>query len=148
MNHKPEPYPAKTKAEAAFEESLCKVVDADVSALIKARKNYGESWCKRGGTGAFMMLARKWDRLENYLANPPSEHVGPHATSPAFDKYDILRALGFDRRPEGLIDDVRDLRRYLILVEAKLSELGIQVGKLAKDEDDEGQPTAGQLNGE
>lgn len=98
----------------SFSGSLSAVFTADYEALHSARNNYGESWCRRGGVGAFMMLARKWDRLENYLSKPAS----------GFDKYDILEALQFDDRPEGLIDDVRDLRRYLALVEAKLVELG------------------------
>ena len=41
------------------------LTDADVKALEVAEKSYGDSWKKRGGIGAFMMLARKWDRIEN-----------------------------------------------------------------------------------
>lgn len=78
----------------------------DVSALHEAEKSYGDSWKKRGGIGAFMMLARKWDRIENQ-ANDYT--------------YDIFLALEEDQRPEGLIDDIRDLRRYLLLVEAQIA---------------------------
>ena len=39
----------------------------DVVNLDKKDDFYGSSWKKRGGIGAFMMLARKWDRLENIL---------------------------------------------------------------------------------
>jgi len=67
--------------------------------------DYAASWKKRGGVGAFMMLARKWDRLENTV-----EQAG----------YDIFQAVAKDSRPEGAIDDIRDLRRYLLLVEAEL----------------------------
>jgi len=52
-----------------------------------------------------MMLARKWDRLE--------KQVGEY-------NYDIFRAAYDDRREEGIIDDIRDLRRYLFLVEAQV----------------------------
>ena len=78
----------------------------DVSALHEAEKSYGDSWKKRGGIGAFMMLARKWDRIENQS----NDYT-----------YDIFLALEEDQRPEGLIDDIRDLRRYLLLVEAQIS---------------------------
>ena len=43
------------------------VARADVTALEKAEESYGDSWKKRGGVGAFMMLARKWDRLEKQV---------------------------------------------------------------------------------
>lgn len=88
---------------------LQEIADKDVAGLKKAQKNYGNSWKKRGGMGTFMMLARKWDRLENYL--------------PKF-AYDIFRALIEDQRGEGTIDDIRDLRRYLLLVEAEMVARG------------------------
>jgi hypothetical protein len=81
------------------------VVNEDVVALRKARESYGDSWKKRGGVGAYMMLARKIDRLENQA----EKH-----------HYDIFAAAAADTRPEGIIDDIRDLRRYLILVEAEI----------------------------
>lgn len=77
----------------------------DKAALEKANKDYGDSWRRRGGVGAFMMLARKWDRIETQLKNNPPQ-------------WDVLQQLEIDDRPEGLIDDIRDLRRYLMLVEA------------------------------
>ena len=77
----------------------------DWTSLDRAEEDYGDSWRKRGGIGAFMMLARKWDRIEKQ----------------AFDyTYDIFLALEEDKRPEGLIDDIKDLRRYLLLVEAHM----------------------------
>ena len=77
----------------------------DWTSLDRAEQDYGDSWRKRGGIGAFMMLARKWDRIEKQT----------------FDyTYDIFLALEEDKRPEGLIDDIKDLRRYLLLVEAHM----------------------------
>ena len=79
----------------------------DVDSLTISEKSYGDSWKKRGGVGAFMMLARKWDRLENQLSK---------------EGYDIFKEIlkeGLDKK-DGIIDDVRDLRRYLILVESHL----------------------------
>ena len=43
------------------------ITHADITGLLKAERSYGDSWKKRGGVGAFMMLARKWDRLENQV---------------------------------------------------------------------------------
>jgi|TARA_R100000455_G_C6174497_1_gene54664 hypothetical protein len=81
----------------------------DWTSLDRAEEDYGDSWRKRGGIGAFMMLARKWDRIENQV----------------FDyTYDIFLALEEDKRPEGLMDDIKDLRRYLLLVEAHMRTRG------------------------
>jgi len=81
------------------------VAQEDVDKLKAAEKNYGDSWKKRGGVGAFMMLARKWDRIEKQceLCN-----------------WDVFTALVTDPRPEGILDDIQDLRRYLMLVEAEM----------------------------
>lgn len=92
----------------------------DVAALIHAEKQYGDSWKKRGGIGAFMMLARKWDRLERF-------------TTTQSTPYDIFSAVESDSRPEGIIDDIRDLRRYLLLVEAELLSRGTCPALLPKD---------------
>lgn len=77
----------------------------DAEVLEEKGKTYGSSWRQRGGVGAFMMLARKWDRIENQC-----KELG----------YDIFRAIA--ERPEILdedfLDDLRDLRRYLFLVDA------------------------------
>lgn len=101
-------------------DRLRDVFDDDLRALINAEKNYGDSWKRRGGVGAFMMLARKWDRLERHLAN-------------SGEKYDIIACAEADPRPEGVIDDIRDLRRYLALVEAELRSRGRCPALLAKD---------------
>jgi len=82
------------------------LANEDVTGLHDAEKSYGDSWKKRGGIGAFMMLARKWDRIENQVND---------------SNYDIFLALEEDGRQEGLIDDIRDLRRYLLLVEAEMA---------------------------
>ena len=57
-----------------------------------------------------MMLARKWDRLENQIRK---------------HNYEIFEAIYADPSPEGILDDIGDLRRYLFLVEAEIrNELG------------------------
>ena len=81
------------------------VAQTDVLSLHKAEQSYGNSWKQRGGVGAFMMLARKWDRLEKQVNE---------------SNHDIFQAAEKDNRPEGILDDIQDLRRYLMLVEAEL----------------------------
>tara|TARA_R100001126_G_C4858975_1_gene166247 strand:- start:753 stop:1043 length:291 start_codon:yes stop_codon:yes gene_type:complete len=86
--------------------SLQTIADSDVVALEEAEKSYGDSWRKRGGVGAFMMLARKWDRIENQVKA---------------QQYDVFGAIEADRRADGIMDDIQDLRRYLMLVEEHMS---------------------------
>jgi hypothetical protein len=101
----------------------------DVTGLRKAEESYGDSWKKRGGVGAFMMLARKWDRIEQQVARTlrapvaqRTEYIGvePKEYIVCATPYDIFAHVLADPRPEGLLDDIRDLRRYLLLVEAEL----------------------------
>ena len=81
------------------------LANQDVEGLHESEQSYGDSWKQRGGVGAFMMLARKWDRLEKQVTE---------------QGYDIFQAITYDDREEGVLDDIRDLRRYLFLVEAEV----------------------------
>lgn len=121
------------KFDPANDEYLSYLLDIsreDVEGLQKAQQSYGNSWKLRGGVGAFMMLARKWDRIEKRVGTRPvdtSKAVtvlsgGSLPTTPSVkfgDRFDIFQHLAADDRAEGLIDDIRDLRRYLLLVEAE-----------------------------
>ena len=78
------------------------LANIDVAKLKHAQESYGDSWRSRGGVGAFMMLARKWDRIENLVSK---------------DGYDIFKTINNDPSSSGILDDIRDLRRYLLLVE-------------------------------
>lgn len=78
-----------------------RLTDADVELLKEKGKTYGDSWKRRGGTGAFMMLARKWDRIEKAA----QEY-----------NYDIFEAI---KHVDFLVDDIIDLRCYLILCQAE-----------------------------
>ena len=88
-------------------ERISQIANNDVAKLIEAEKFYGDSWRKRGGMGAFMMLARKWDRIENQVKA---------------ENYDIFSSYEKDKRQEGLLDDIQDLRRYLLLVEEHITQ--------------------------
>jgi len=89
-----------TDQELAFRRRLAELLNADMDVLIIKGRSYGDSWKKRGGIGAFMMLARKWDRIENIVKN---------------EGYDVFKAM--DANVEDVLDDIADLRRYLTLVE-------------------------------
>ena len=98
------------KKTTEISSEVKEIAKYDAEILEHAQKSYGDSWKKRGGVGAFMMLARKWDRLENQTKK---------------FNYDIFETIYADPSPEGILDDIGDLRRYLFLVEAELRrELG------------------------
>lgn len=84
-------------------DNLHTIAVGDADSLISAQRSYGDSWKRRGGVGAFMMLARKWDRIENQ-----TKEYG-------WDIFKVIEAQG--GYPDGILDDIRDLRRYLMLVE-------------------------------
>ena len=83
------------------------LADTDVAKLKHAQESYGDSWRSRGGVGAFMMLARKWDRIENQVTK---------------EGYDIFKTINNDPSSTGILDDIRDLRRYLLLVEGYVTD--------------------------
>ena len=86
---------------------ISELADEDVNRLVKAQESYGDSWRSRGGVGAFMMLARKWDRIENQVTK---------------EGYDIFKTINNDPSSTGILDDIRDLRRYLLLVEGYVTD--------------------------
>ncbi len=87
------------------------VAEGDIVHLEEKEKTYQGSWKKRGGVGAFMMLARKWDRIENLLGS-------------LFNVFAHIEA-----KPDGsdgtVLAEIRDLRRYLLLVEAEMVARGV-----------------------
>lgn len=93
---------------------LQSVADLDVRELRRKEETYQGSWKQRGGIGAFMMCARKWDRLESILQRIESY------------KYDIF--VGIQNDPYGkdgsALAEIRDLRRYLLLIEAEMAARG------------------------
>lgn len=84
-------------------QTIANLAQRDVQTLKDKGKTYGSSWKKRGGVGAFMMLARKWDRIENIV------------TSAGYDIFKAGRANTGD-----VLDDIADLRAYLLLVESEV----------------------------
>lgn len=112
------------------------IAKQDVEQLNQKEREYGASWKKRGGVGAFMMLARKWDRVENMVdemrtyefQKTDNERVYPTQQYVA-GPYDIFSHVQGSELENGdaeaLLDTIGDLRRYLMLVEAEMrSRLG------------------------
>ena len=73
--------------------------ESDVAQLRTKNAEYGESWLRRGGRGAFHMLARKADRLEAQVK-----------------KWGSLEAAINGDSTESILDTIGDLRRYCLLV--------------------------------
>lgn len=101
-----------------YHRHLADIFKEDHDHILKKDESYGASWQQRGGVGAFMMLARKWDRLENILKQ-------------SF-RYDIFAGAYSDMSGAdgSILAEVRDLRRYLALVEAKVLETGRIIPKI------------------
>lgn len=102
-------------------EILGDVSFTDDVVLREKRLSYGDSWQKRGGVGAYMMLARKWDRLENVCLQ-----FGYNIFD-AVLRSDVVREgnvnpISVHLKKDGVLDDIRDLRRYLLLVETYLAQ--------------------------
>jgi hypothetical protein len=97
-------------SDKGYLDHLSNIAAEDVQGLLAAEAQYGDSWKKRGGAGAYMIMVRKFDRLEQAM--------------PKFN-YDIFLAVEEDPRAEGVIDDIRDARRYLYLIEAEIRARGI-----------------------
>jgi hypothetical protein len=112
---------SETSSDKGYLDFLKPVTESDISGLLKAEKSYGNSWKQRTGIGAFMMLARKWDRIEQRVAR----HIDTKDGYPAATRYDVFEHISADHRVEGIIDDIRDLRRYLVLVEAEMAARGV-----------------------
>lgn len=91
---------------------------ADARVLQEKGLHYGDSWKRRGGVGAFMMLARKWDRIEVIHDRENAKAVGGISISQLL--YD---------NPGDVMDDIADLRRYLLLCEDEVLALSDAAGE-------------------
>lgn len=80
-------------------------------------RHYGSSWRQRGGVGAFMVIARKWDRIEQAckLHSYDKRHQSP---------FDIFERFQHDDRQETITDDVVDLIGYLLVLLEHMIMLG------------------------
>lgn len=87
---------------------LQEVANQDVSELNRKEKTYKGSWKRRGGVGASMMALRKVDRLEQMLCEC------------SYDIFELISKEGLEGADGTAIAEIRDLRRYLLLIEAEM----------------------------
>lgn len=93
-----------------YHRHLESVARADIEYVQKKDAQYSASWKKREGAGAFFTIARPWDRFESI-----SKSVG-------YDIFAKIQQEGLQGPDGSLIACVRDLRRYLLLLEAEMME--------------------------
>ena len=103
-------------------ENIKGIAQKDLEALSRAQASYGDSWRRRGGVGAFMMLARKFDRIEHQS----EKH-----------NWNVFEAGEVYKGEAGLLDDIRDLRRYLLLVEDYILTNTIEIEDELSDTEEE-----------
>lgn len=139
--------------ELHYQIHMKSIADRDVRETIAKDTSYGGSWQKSGGRSAWFMLLRKMDRLQAMLS-PPAQpttfslerahqrlsdvkagringELQVHAPNfeylvESLTSQDIFRAI--EARPGGAdgtpLAEIRDLRRYLLLVEAYAIDRG------------------------
>jgi hypothetical protein len=95
-----------------YREQIPIVSASDVDRLLKKDQEYGASWKRRGGVGAFMMMVRKIDRIMTQIPEPDGH------PKHGFDIFAILADEHADLS-ESLLDTLRDLRGYATLIEAE-----------------------------
>lgn len=103
----------------SYTKHLPAIAAEDARFLVERDASYGSSWKKRGGVGAYMMLCRKMDRLDNLM-----QQNGDYGRLKEWDIFSHITA-----NPEGrdgsVLAEIRDLRRYCLLVEAEMVERGV-----------------------
>lgn len=95
-------------------ENLTNIAINDITTAYNKDQEYGASWKKRGGPGAYLTMTRKMDRLEEMAKRK---------------NWDIFEALRDKNSSESLIDTIRDLRVYLALIENEAMKMGIVPSK-------------------
>lgn len=82
-------------------DKMQKIQDDTLAMCRKKDGEYGASWCKRGGVGAFFTVWRKADRLEEQLRKVD------------FNMFDVSDDVN---STESLDETMRDFANYLYLV--------------------------------
>jgi hypothetical protein len=88
-------------------KTLLDLSERDITRIKEGAQHYGPSWKQRGGAGAYMVGIRKWDRIAHRLREGSWGAV-----------------IAADRRAEGIMDDIRDLRCYLLMMLAEHATFG------------------------
>lgn len=110
------PKGSKTKLKRAsgnYTDHIRNIANEIAETLIRKDAEYGGSWLKRGGVGAYMMKVRKSDRLEEQVKRRG---------------YDVFKAMQ-DTAPtsESIAETLLDDAGYAILILAEARARGIVV---------------------
>ncbi|MBL8550602.1 MAG: hypothetical protein JNJ73_11515 [Hyphomonadaceae bacterium] len=117
-------------SDRGFLAELQPIADQDVATIEEKERAYGDSWRRNGGIGAFMIFARKWDRIKQRVSGEVPAKEG----EPGAARDNILEHIAADRRAEPILDDIRDLRRFLLLTEAEMAARGAVAIGAARDD--------------
>lgn len=93
-----------------YHRHISAIADADIKYLKIKDAQYEASWKRREGQGAFFTIVRPWDRLDAICKRN------------GYDLFSIIEREGLEGPDGSVIACVRDLRRYLLLVEAEMME--------------------------
>jgi hypothetical protein len=93
-----------------YHRHLEAITKADIEYVRRKDAQYDASWKKREGAGAFFTIVRPWDRFDNI------------SRASGYDIFKKIREEGLEGPDGSLIACVRDLRRYLLLLEAEMTE--------------------------
>lgn len=105
------------------QERLLKIGEAIAMFVSDKDAQYGSSWRKRGGVGAFMVMARKWDRIENACASEKGDKT----------EWNIFHCIEDDKRSESIVDDIVDHIGYYMVILEYMAELGHITSICGKD---------------
>jgi hypothetical protein len=106
-----------------YHRHLQAIADADIAYVRRKDAQYRASWKRRGGPGAFFTIVRPWDRFESMTRDN------------GYDLFELIEREGLEGPDGSLIACVRDMRRYLLLLEAEMTErLGPPASKRGKIE--------------
>ncbi len=97
------------RPELLYHTRVPDVVEADMNYVFRKDLQYSASWKKRDGQGAWFTMVRPWDRLESILKGKYGNDV-----------FQAISQEGLEGPDGSVIACIRDVRRYLMLLEAHM----------------------------
>lgn len=105
---------AQDSALEVDNEAAYVLIDELVRIAQQKDAEYGASWCKRGGIGAWFTTVRKFDRISTQLKNM---------------SYDLWHTEFDGDQTESLEETLKDGINYLLLIEEKVMVIGNGFGR-------------------
>lgn len=90
------------------------VTKQDLEGVLVGEEEYSRSWLRHGSVGAFFTMIRCMHRFDVLCSRPASNNI----------EYDVFQHCLDSIGDSGVLNSVRDARRYLLLLEAELIRLG------------------------